>query len=137
MTSWGKSAVVVAVVLLALTACSSPADQVGQFAKQAASAEQSAAAGTELFRAGKALAPEISTLFQDSMKELNSAEQGLAQIQATGHEATLQHTALTAVRDATDALLGAQRELDSGALSARAEKELRSSAAALKKAESP
>src|SRR4051812_21350337 len=111
MTSWGKSAVVVAAALLALTACSSPADQVGQFAKQAASAEQSAAAGTELFRAGKALEPEISTLFQDSMKELTSAEQGLVQLRATGHEATLQHAALTAVRDATDALLDAQREL--------------------------
>src|SRR3954468_9933013 len=112
MTSWPKFAVVVVGVLLALTACSSPADQVAQFAKQAASAEQSAAAGTELFRAGKALQPEISTLFQDSMKELTSAEQGLAQLQATGHEAALQHRALTAVRDATDALLRAQRELD-------------------------
>src|SRR3954452_8636622 len=100
MTSWGKSAVVVAAALLALTACSSPADQVGQFAKQAAAAEQSAAAGTALFRAGKALQPEISTLFQDSMKELNSAEQGLAQIPATAHEATMQHRALTAVRTA-------------------------------------
>jgi len=138
MTSWPKFAVVVVGVLLALTACSGPADQVAQFAKQAAAAEQSAAAGTELFRAGKALQPEISTLFQDSMKELTSAQQGLAQLQATGQEATtMQHTALTAVRNATDALLAAQRELDRGALSAHTAKELRSAAAALKKAESP
>src|SRR3954471_1401372 len=135
MTSWPKFAVVVAGALLTLTACSSPTDEVGQFAKQAAAAEQSALAGTELFRAGKALQPETSTLFQDSMKELTAAEQGLAQLQATGHEATLQHTALTAVRNATDALLAAQRELDRGALSAHAAKDLRSAAAALKKPE--
>ncbi len=137
MTSWPKLAVVVVGVVLALTACSSPADQVAQFAKQAAAAEQSAALGTELLRTGKALQPEISTLFQDSMKELNSSEQSLAQLQTTGHAAALQHTALTAVRRATDALLVAQRELEAGAVSAHATEQLRKAAEALKKAEAP
>jgi len=135
MTSWPKCAAVVVGMLLVLTACSSPADQVGQFAKQAAAAEQSAAYGASLFRAGKAPQPETTTLLQDSMKELTTAEQSLAQMRATGRDAATQHAALTAVRRATDALLAAQRELDGGTLSAKTAKQLRAAAEALKRVE--
>jgi hypothetical protein len=123
--------------VLALAGCSSPSAEVAQYAKQAAAAEQSAAYGSGLFHEGKALQPETSTLLDDAMKELNSANQSLSQVQARGGEATMQHRALSAVRRATDALLAAQRELDRGAISASAVSGLRHAAAVLRKAERP
>ncbi|GMA94940.1 hypothetical protein GCM10025881_17640 [Pseudolysinimonas kribbensis] len=69
------------------------------------------------------------------MKELTSADQSLAQLQATGSGATLQHRGLTAVRKAIDVLLAAQRELQAGEVSSASVERLRDAAAALRQLE--
>lgn len=120
------------VVIASLAGCSSTPDEVTQYVKQASAAEQSAALGGRLHDAGKAPGPETSTLFEDAMKELTSADQSLAQLRATGSGAHLQHRALTAVREAIDTLLSAQRELQAGAVSAATLARLRHGAAALR-----
>lgn len=135
MSGLGVAAAVA--VVASLAGCSSTSDEVTQYVKQASAAEQSAALGGRLHGAGRAPGTETSTLFEDAMKELTSADQSLAQLQAAGSGARLQHRALTEVREAIDALLAAQRELRAGAVSPATLTRLRHGAAALRALEQP
>jgi hypothetical protein len=128
---------VVAILVLGLAGCSSPQDEIRQYAKQAAAAEQSTVLGTRLFREGKALEPETSTLYQDAMKELTSAHDELAQLQAEGPDAKAQDRATSSVRRAIDALQRAQRELEKGAVSPQALDALKQASSDLRREATP
>lgn len=119
---WGRIAAASAAAVLALagfTGCASPTSSLRQSATDARAAAASAALALTQQRGDRTFLPTTQTALSDAITELGSAEESATEVQAsTPGETAAQKRTLRLIRAATDAVLAAQRAVETDAGSA-------------------
>ncbi|PZQ87632.1 MAG: hypothetical protein DI534_14255 [Leifsonia xyli] len=100
---------------LALTACASLDDTLGDAADAGVAALGSSAIATELHGEGALVAPTADTVLSDAVTELTDASRTVLELTPTDPDAEARRDAVEgALRDALDAVVGARAALARG-----------------------
>ncbi|WP_313540324.1 hypothetical protein [Leifsonia aquatica] len=104
--------------VVTLAGCSSTVSDLRQAASDARSAVSSANLAMSQQARARTFLPTTQTVLGDAITELGSAEQAAAEVEPDGAvEESAQQRTLTAIREATDAVLAAQRTVADDAAS--------------------